>query len=378
MIWLRRFGRQLRREGPEAVGGIIQIGAEEVLKAHGLGSLEAHGAAFAASLIAKGIADGVHETRQRDDDVVFRLAAVPDLSVTPSWFVYAMPVRQHEAQEDVLAVAPRLWLSAQAAWIYAEHIAYEDMALKAPPSLISSDESMVEGGDDKLARLAWERWRQEQKTVGTKLASAEVPFGPYVLGKLPQGGMVAWKSVLTSRGVRAGVLSVDGDCSLDAPPQVFGTKAESLKKMREQGILKPHDVIFLPPSLAAELRVDDLGNLERVKPAARVWPGDPVQVKPERRLGADSDPVLLRPDWYISRDDRGGVWAWRPVGQGQVSFARVHNHDGEWRTAKWSSVSQCLKHLGALGQFGQEHPALVVAPSMAPSLAPKASHDLSV
>lgn len=35
MIWLRRFGRQLRREGQEVIGGFIQIGAEEVLKAHG-------------------------------------------------------------------------------------------------------------------------------------------------------------------------------------------------------------------------------------------------------------------------------------------------------------------------------------------------------
>ena len=378
MIWLRRFGRQLRREGQEAIGGFIQIGAEEVLKAHGVGSLEAQGTAFAASLIVKSVADSIHEPKQRDGNAVFRVAPVPDLSLTPSWFVYAMPVKQHEAQEEVLAVAPRLWLSPQAAWIYAEHIAYEDLALKEPPSLISADEPVIEGGDDRLARMAWERWRQQRRTAGARLTSAEVPFGPYVLGRLPQGGMVAWRSILTSSGLRAGVLDLNAECSLGSPPQVFGTKADALRKMREQGILKPHDVIFLPPSLATEIRIDDSGDLTRAKPPARIWPGDPVKVKPEKRFGPDPDPVLLRPDWYVSRDDRGGAWAWRPVGDGQVSFARIRDRDGQWKTARWSSVGQCLQHLGTLGQFGQEHPTLVVAPTMAPSLSPKPSHDLSL
>lgn len=376
MTWFSRFKSGLRRDLPNLAGDIVQIGTETMLEAHGAGSFEAQEIATVVSVAVKDAVAAIqlpNKNREKTDATILRLASPPDPSVSPCWFVYAMPVRQHRVEESVLDVAPRVWLAPQAAWIYAEHVAHVDMGLKKPPMLILADESVVEAADDDhLTRVAWEEWRHTRKS-NPRLVGEGVPFGSYVLGELPQGGLVAWRPMLTPRGVRLGTLSEENNCNLDLPPQVFTSENEARKTILERKLSAPVDVLYLPRSLAAEIRADELGELVRDKPRPRIWPGDPVPVVIERRLDRDPDSVLLRPDWYVSRYD-GGALAWRPVGDGQVSFARVRRPDGTWGTAVWPSTSKCLKDLGKIGEFAQEHPTMVVTPSPAP----KVSQNLSL
>lgn len=365
MTVLERVRNALVRDLPDIVGGVVRVGTEDMLEEHGIGALEAKEVAFAAGTVAREVVSALREFGgKREEAAVLKIASPPDPAVTPCWFVYAMPVRRHEVEKRVADVAPQVWLSPQSAWIYAEHVAYQDMGIREPPHLVVADEPAVDGENDSLTRAAWELWRHKHRDNKLPI-QAQVPFGAYVLGKLPEGGIVAWRSVLTPHGVRAGTLGARADCSLEEPPQVFKTNAAARRALVQRGLPQPIEVFYLPTSLAAELQKDEAGEISRRQPTAHVWPGDPMRVRPERRLGMDPDPVNLRPDWFVSRDGRGGVWAWRPAGDGQVSFARIRDRDGEWKTARWSSVGQCLQHLGALGQFGQEHPTLTVSPGLA-------------
>lgn len=362
---LSRFKKYAQRDLPEVAGGIIEVGTERVLEAHGLSNIEAKQLAIvAATAVRDAIAAGQSALEDRQTaTVIVRVASPPDLAITPCHFVYALPVRQRHVQDEVAAVAPRLWLSSQAAWIYAERASQDDMGLKGQPTLVLADDPVVDG-NNQVDRIAWERFRHEHKVNGRRIAG-DVPFGTYVLGEMPQCGVIAWKPMLTPHGMRIGTLGGEVDCALQSPPLVFTSENEAKKELGRRNLRARTDLLYLPPSLKAELQPDEDGQIVRVEREPRILPGDAMKVKPERRLSADPDPVLLRPDWYVSRDDRGGVWAWRSAGDGQVSFARIRDRDGQWKTARWSSASQCLQHLGALGQFGQEHPTLIVAPSLA-------------
>lgn len=362
MSWFSRFKDDAKRNLPGLAGDVVQVGAEGLMEAHGFGPVEAKEAAL---LVRAAVQSGISAVRSPGEETaILRVARVPDAAVTPCWFVYAMPVRQHRVESSVLAVAPRIWLSAQQAALYADNIAHEDMGLAKRPALIAQDEAVVEGADDRISRQAWEQWRQDRRT-NPRPVGASVVFGSYVLGEMPDGGVIAWAPVLSRHGVRAGVLSENHLISLDEPPQVFKNQGDARRELHDRGLAPPLDFLYLPPSLAAELQVGETGELQRVSPRPRIWAGDPVAARVEKRFAPDPEPVFLRPDWYASRGDDGKVWAWKSVSEGQVSFARIRDRDGQWKTATWGSVTQCLRDLGTLGEFTQEHPTLVVTPSLA-------------
>lgn len=360
-----RFKTGAMRSLPDLAGTAVEVGAEELMRAHGMSPIEAKEVALMARVAVQ---SGIAAMRSPGEEAaILRVAQAPDPSVSPCWFVYAMPVRSHRVEPSVLAVAPRIWLSGQQAATYAQNVAYEDMGLARQPQLITQDEAIIAGQDDQVTRLAWEVWRQQRKENSRPVA-ANVVYGSYVLGELPDGSVIAWAPVLSRHGIRAGTLSHSYVISLEDPPQVFKNAAEARREMRERDLVDPLDFLYLPPSLAAELRVGEMGEMQRIAPRPVVWPGDPVGAKVDRRFAPEPDAVLLRPDWYVSRGDDGKVRAWRPVSDGQVSFARIRDRDGQWKTARWESVDQCLKDLGAVGEFAQEHPTLVVTPS--PAVAP--------
>lgn len=348
---------------PRLAEGVVEVGAEKVLEGHGLGTVESAEIVGALTVAAKATAKSLRATAA-DDAVVLRLLAAPDTAVTPCFVVAALPVRHRHVADEVLAVAPRLWLSAQTAWIYAEHLACQDLGLAAPPKLILGQESAPATAlADETARTAWALWCARRQDDPRPLAAA-VPFGSYALADAA-GGVVAWRPALSLHGMQLGVLTAADACSLDAPPAIFGSTDEVRRELARRHLPAPLDLFYLPRSLAAELRSDEEGVLTRTKAAPALWPGDPTRVKPLPRPNAAPDAVRLHPDWYVSRDRGGGAWAWRRVGPQEVSFARIRDRDGRWKVAHWASVPACLKHLGALGQFGQEHPMLSLVPAKA-------------
>lgn len=355
--------KRLANDFPGVAGDVLEVGARTFLHAHGVESLEANEVAVAVGAITKDALATIQHERPKAHPYVLRISNTPDPAVTPCSFIYALPVHRLRVQDRVAQVVPDLWLSSQAAWIYADYIAHEDLGVGRLPLLVSADQPLVEAHADQLTQSAWDRWcrvRQDQRT-----RHAPVPFGAYVVGELPGAGYIVWRSMLHTRGVTAGVLQDDSNCSIKGAPHVFRTVASARKEITRRGFPDPVSVLYLPLSLKAELAVDDSGQVTRRTAAPTVWPSDPVTVAPRKRPDVGTEPAFLRPDWYVSRDPRGGAWAWRRVAENQVSFARVRGLDGHWKTAKWPSVEQCLKDLGALGQFGQEHPTLVVAPSLA-------------
>jgi hypothetical protein len=367
-----KFTRGVKEELPELAGDVVQVGAEGLAQLHGMGPIEAKEVGAIARFGFKGIAAWTNRHADAgskdEEEAILRVVRSPDPTVTPCWFVYAMPVRNGRVEDDVLAVAPRIWLSSQQASLYAENVAFEDMGLARTPRLISQDVSFADETADPLTATAWERWRQERKNDARPIAP-NVVYGPFVLGDLKEGGVVAWTPVLSRHGVRVGTLTDAYTISVDDTPKVFENDAAAREEMERRGIVDPLDFKYMPPSLEAELKVDEHGGLRRIRPHPLVWPGDPVKANVDRRFAPDPDPVLLRPDWYASTDTDGMVWAWRPVAEGQVSFARVQDADGRWKTARWGSIEQCLRDLGDVGEFAQVHPTLVVTPSL--SVAPK-------
>ena len=369
-----RSSFNLKRDLPDLAGGIVRIGAESILDAHGVNAVEAKELSFIAGALTRDMIETSREAREgrSNQKAILKVSHPSDPSVTPCSFVYAMPVRQHRVQPAVAAVAPQIWLNSQAAWIYAEHMAYTDMGIDRPPLLLMGDESQVNAEDDTVTRAAWEVWRHNRKD-NTQSLKAAVPFGSYVLGEVPDHGVIAWRSMLTPKGVRIGVLSKRSDCSIEDAPLVFESEDDAREDLRARDLSAPVDVLYLPTSLVAELQSNEVGALTRVQPQPKIWAGDPVTVKVMPRIDRDPDPVLMHPDWYVSEHD-GSYLAWKPVGPSQVSFARVRRPDGTWGTAVWPSASKCLKDLGKVGEFGQQHPTVTIEPS----LAPKVSQDLSL
>ena len=358
----RTWWERVRTGLPRMAEGVVEVGAEKVLEGHGMGAVEATEIVSALTVAAKATVQSLRASPTQDDQAVLRLISAPDPTVTPSFIVFAVPVRQHHVEDAVLAVTPRLWLSAQAAWIYAEHLACQDMGIKAPPKLILAEESLPPADyADASARTAWAAWCQRRQENPRPLG-ATVPFGAYGLAEL-RGGVIAWRPVLTPQGLRLGVLGADDPCSLAAPPKLFASADEVRQELGGRHLPPPLDLFYLPRTLAAELRPNDQGALVRTQAVPHLWPGDPTPVKAVRRPTASSDPIFLHPDWYVSRDRGGGAWAWRPVGGHAVSFARIRDRDGQWKTAHWASVTACLAHMGTLGQFAQEHPTLTVVPA---------------
>ena len=347
---------------PQVAEGVVEVGAEKVLEGHGLGAVEATEIVSALTVAAKATVKSLRAAPTQNDQAVLRLIAAPDPSVTPCFVVFALPVRQHHVEDAVLAVAPRLWLSAQAAWIYAEHLACQDMGIKAPPKLILAEGSLPRPDHaDESARSAWAEWCRRRQADLRPLGAA-VPFGAYALAE-QGGGVIAWRPVLTPSGLRLGVLAADQACSLETPPRVFASADAVREELAARHLPSPLDLFYLPRALATELQPNDQGVLIRARAVPPLWPGDPTPVRPVSRPHPTEPPVFLHPDWYVSRDRGGGAWAWRRVAPNEVSFARIRDRDGQWKTAHWASVSACLKHLGSLGQFGQEHPTLSVVPA---------------
>ena len=377
MSWLARFGSNVKRNLPSIAGDLVEVGIQAGARSYGLDDIASKEIAYVVGMVAKTAVTSAMEVQPSSPDqhAVLRIAKSPDPSVTPCWFVYAMPVKDHRVESRVTAVAPRVWTSPQMAWLYAEHVANAEMGFRVRPDLLVGDEPVVEGGADPLTEIAWEQWMRERKDDPRPVAK-NVIFGSYVIGELPQGGFVAWAPVLTQRGVRVGTMTRRWALSLEDPPQVFETEERAIDELRSRNIQDPIDVVFLPNSLATELQIGESGELNRVASKPNIWPSDPILVKPERRLPPGPDPSYLRPDWYVSKDTNDRVWAWRMVGEDHVSFARLRRPDGTWATATWPSVDQCLKDLGSIGAFGQEHPTLVVAPQLPAKVTSTA--DLSV
>ena len=366
MSFLDNIKQWVRNDLPEAAGGVVEVGTEHILEVHGVTPEAAKDLAMLAGAVTQEAAEAglaAIQGREGYSRVVLRVASVPDLSMTPSYFVYAMPVRQKEVRSEVVGVAPRLWLSKQSAWVYAENLASGGQGSRFDVAMVLSDEAVVNGGGQGADRMAWADWRHVIGRQG-RPACADVPFGPYVVARLDRAGVIAWRPVLVKTGMRAGVLTADDPCSLSAPPAVFESQHQVDRELRRRGLPTSLDVYYMPDSLASELQVSERGAIARAARTPSILPGDPGVAHFSRREAADPDPVELRVDWFVSRDELGGVWAWRKVGEGLASFARIRDTDGRWKTARWPSVSQCLEDLGKLGQLGQEHPTLCVAPEM--------------
>jgi len=241
-------------------------------------------------------------------------------------------------------------------FVYAREMAGLEFGLAREP------EQVEVGGFGFSDPSAWEMWRHQQLQVGLPVG-AEVATGPCLVGEIEGGGHVAWRLVLHPAGMRIGCLTSDACISTSDPPRVFGSREEALAEIGRRGLAAKGDLDYLPDSLRTELYPDEDGRMVRAGRRLFVSAGDPVAARVWRKgeRDQDPDPVLIRPDWYVSRDQDGQVWAWRPVDRERVSFARIVDR-GEWRTARWESVGECPQYLGHIGQIGQEHPTLVVAP----------------
>ncbi len=370
MSWKDFVKQGFRNHLPGLVQSTVGLGTEFTLEAHGVSPELASEVSVIAAMATKQVTDRVQSAY--DKATVLRVAIAPDKSVTPCWFVYAMPVENKRVQAAVQAVAPRIWLSEQTALLYAEHAAWSDMGLKRP-ALVMADKPATGELYGGLDHLAWDSRRHLGMSYES-IAQKPVPFGPYVLGELPSGEVIAWRPVLTPQGVRVGTLSVTHDCDVSDAPLTFSSITAAKRVLNVRKLPKPIDVVVLPASLEAELQLDELNGLIRVSAQPRIWPGDPLTIIPDPKRNLDPDPVLLHPDWYVSQGEDGSAWAWRPVGLNQVQFARTYGQDGIVGDAKWPSVGRCLRDLGRIGQFGQEHPTLSFSPVIA--LAPKPARGL--
>lgn len=350
---------RMRDRGPELVGGIVRVGVEAILEAHGGADFGAKELAFFAGAVAReGVsAAAAHGLTQR---AIIRVAPIPDATVTPAWFVFALPVEREHVQSRVMSVSPRIWLAPQVAWVYAEHAARDDLELSSAPYLISAEESMSRTKPDELTKQAWSKWVEQRRLSSSNIAK-DVPFGPYVLGELPDTGIVAWQPVLTLQGMVAGTLDANYECSLTRAPLVFRDEGEARRELHKHE-LDVLPIVYLPSPLAADLDVDPLGSVIRAQRIPRLWFSDPTEV----RISRSSAPVQapnLHPELYVSEIEHGVV-AWKPLDRGRVSFVRLQRADGTWGTAVWPSTRKCLEDLGRLGIWGQEQTGLKIVPSV--------------
>jgi len=354
--WLQRVVRNLREDAPEVLGGAVQVGVEAMLEAHGQDRLGAKEIAYFAGSLARESAASVGRGPAGPPAIV-RVARCPEESVTPAWFVYTLPVERGHVRNQVLSVSPRIWLSAQVAWVYAEHAAQDDLGLSHTPELISAEEPVSRAMPDALTLDAWDAWTEQRQRTPTKIGK-DLPFGPYVLGEVEGAGVVAWRPVLSSRGMRAGTLTPDYGCSLTRAPLAFPDEAQARRVLAAEG-LSVASVVYLPGSLGADLELTPLG-LVRARGSPRISMGDPVEVSFAKQAAPAGAPHLY-PELYVSESERGVV-AWRPVDAGRASFARLQRADGTWGTAVWPSTHRCLEDLGRLGIWGKEQAALTITP----------------
>ena len=379
--WLASFMEDAR----DTLPGLAETGGEVAVKAltpQGTDPLFADELAFVGGQAARYIAAKGVQYLDYHKQFVLRVAKAPEPSMTPIYFVYGLPIEHGVPEAKHLVVAPRVFFSGRAADFYASTMAMYDMRYGGAAVNIDSMEASDPGAPvDPVTRRAWNQWIADKASNprGDEDVFKKVVCGRYHLAEYPPGKFIAWAPVVTPMGPRVGMLTENHPCSEEDPPMVFNTDREALEEFARRKLEAPVGPDYLPMAAASELSTNKDGQVERSVRKPFVWPGEPVTIQFSRRMPPLEDRRVLKPKWYVSRDDHNNkVYAWQKTPLGQVSFAKIQQEDGKWQTATWPNVQACLQHMGALGMVAVEHPTLAATPEGLSKEAPVAVAGLEI